>query len=149
MRLIDADELIEHAWRDKLDSRELIAGMIEKAPTVKEIPTKIPVGVYEELISQKVILDKVKTEIEKQDKWLAQAGYNAYNVDIAFNSIKRVIAESGDKTMTREEAINQLNKLKSFHNGSYGEAINFAIESIKVDMAYDLAYEEVESEDEE
>ena len=54
-----------------------------------------------------------------------------------------------EKTMTREEAINQLNKLKSFHNGSYGEAINFAIESIKVDMAYDLAYEKVESEDEE
>ena len=43
---------------------------------------------------KKDVLDKVKTEIEKQDKWLAQAGYNAYNVDIAFNSIKRVIAES-------------------------------------------------------
>ena len=41
MRLIDADELIEHAWRDKLDSRELIAEMIEKAPTIKEIPTSI------------------------------------------------------------------------------------------------------------
>lgn len=48
--------------------------------------------------------------------------------------------------MTREEAIKQLKKLKSFHNGSYGEAINFAIESIKVDMAYDLAYEEAESD---
>ena len=40
------------------------------------------------------VIDKIKAEIEKQDKWLAQAGYNAYNVDIAFNSIKRVIAES-------------------------------------------------------
>lgn len=50
------------------------------------------------------------------------------------------------KTMTREEAIKQLNKLKSFHNGSYGEAVNFAIESIKVDMAYDLAYEDAESD---
>ena len=50
------------------------------------------------------------------------------------------------KTMTREEAIKQLKKLKSFHNGSYGEALNFAIESIKVDMAYDLAYERVESD---
>lgn len=94
MRLIDADELIEHAWRDKLDSRELIAEMIEKAPTIKEIPTRISISMYEELISQKVILDKVKDEIKKQDKWLAQAGYNAYNVDIAFNSIKRVISES-------------------------------------------------------
>jgi ribosomal protein S27E len=51
MRLIDADELIEHAWRDKLDSRELIAEMIEKAPTIKEIPTKIPINVFEQLIS--------------------------------------------------------------------------------------------------
>lgn len=96
MRLIDADELIEHAWRDKLDSRELIAEMIEKAPTIKKIPIKIPVDidVFEKLISQEPVLDKVKAEIDTQDKWLAQAGYNAYNVDIAFNSIKRVIAES-------------------------------------------------------
>ena len=33
MRPIDADELLEHVWRDKLDSRELIAQMIEDAPT--------------------------------------------------------------------------------------------------------------------
>jgi hypothetical protein len=33
-RLIDADELIEHAWRDRLDSRERIAEMIENAPTI-------------------------------------------------------------------------------------------------------------------
>ena len=39
MRLIDADELMEHAYRDKLDSRELIAQMIENAPTVKAIST--------------------------------------------------------------------------------------------------------------
>ena len=52
MRLIDADELIEHVWRDKLDSRELIAEMIEKAPTIKEISTKIPIDVFEKLISQ-------------------------------------------------------------------------------------------------
>lgn len=40
------------------------------------------------------VLGKIRDEIDTQDKWLAQAGYNAYNVDIAFNSIKRVIAES-------------------------------------------------------
>lgn len=52
MRLIDADELIEHAWRDKLDSRELIVEMIEKAPTIKEIPTKIkiPIDMFERLL---------------------------------------------------------------------------------------------------
>ena len=40
------------------------------------------------------VLDKIRAEIETQEKWLAQAGYNAYNVDIAFNSIKLVLAES-------------------------------------------------------
>ena len=50
MRLIDADELIEHAWRDRLDSRELIVEMITKAPTIKEIPTKIPTHIFEYLL---------------------------------------------------------------------------------------------------
>lgn len=34
MRPIDADELLEHVYRDRLDSRELIAAMINNAPTV-------------------------------------------------------------------------------------------------------------------
>lgn len=63
MRMIDADELMEHAWRDKLDSRELIAEMIVKAPTIKEIPTKIPIGIFEKLVSQEPILNKIRTEI--------------------------------------------------------------------------------------
>ena len=33
-RLIDADELLEHVWRDKLDSRELIAKMIDNAQII-------------------------------------------------------------------------------------------------------------------
>lgn len=36
MRLIDADALIERAYRERLDSRELIAQMIESAPTITE-----------------------------------------------------------------------------------------------------------------
>lgn len=36
MRLIDADELMEHVWRDKLDSRELIAEMINNAHTITD-----------------------------------------------------------------------------------------------------------------
>ncbi len=36
MRLIDADELMEHVCRDRLDSRERIAKMIEDAPTCFE-----------------------------------------------------------------------------------------------------------------
>ena len=36
MRLIDADELIEHVWRDRVDSRERIANLVESMPTIKE-----------------------------------------------------------------------------------------------------------------
>ena len=43
------------------------------------------------------VLDKIRTEINRQEKWLLQAGYTAYNVDIAFDAIKSVVAESEDK----------------------------------------------------
>ena len=39
MRLIDADELIEHIWRDRLDSRERIADLVESMPTIKAVLT--------------------------------------------------------------------------------------------------------------
>lgn len=32
--LLDGDELLEHAWRDRLDSRERIAEMIENMPPI-------------------------------------------------------------------------------------------------------------------
>ncbi len=35
MRLIDANELMEHVWRDRVDSREAIAAMVNNAPTVR------------------------------------------------------------------------------------------------------------------
>lgn len=35
--------------------------------------------------------NKVRAEIEAQEKWLAEAGCNAYNVSIAFESIKRAL----------------------------------------------------------
>lgn len=38
-------------------------------------------------------LDEVRTEIERQEKWLMDTGYNACSVDIAFDAIKSVIAE--------------------------------------------------------
>lgn len=60
MRLVDADELLEHAWKDKLDSRELIAEMISSAPTVKEIPTTIPINIFERLLASN----------RKRGKWI-------------------------------------------------------------------------------
>jgi len=38
MRLINADELIEHVWRDRVDSRERIAKLVESMPTIKAVP---------------------------------------------------------------------------------------------------------------
>jgi len=35
-------------------------------------------------------LDLIRAEIDRQGKWLLQAGYTAYNVDIAFDAIKSV-----------------------------------------------------------
>ena len=45
-------------------------------------------------IKELEVLDKIRAEIEKQEKWLLQAGYTAYNVDIALDDIKAVVAES-------------------------------------------------------
>ncbi len=46
MRPIDATELMEHVWRDKLDSRELIADMVKRAPTLhgEELLSLMPHG---------------------------------------------------------------------------------------------------------
>lgn len=40
------------------------------------------------------VLDKIRVEIDKQAKWLLQAGYTTYNVDIALDAIKAIVAES-------------------------------------------------------
>lgn len=40
------------------------------------------------------IIEQIRTEINRQEKWLLQAGYTAYNVDIAFDAIKAVLAKS-------------------------------------------------------
>lgn len=37
------------------------------------------------------ILDKIRAEIDRQEKWLLQAGCNTYNVDIAFDAIKSAV----------------------------------------------------------
>lgn len=47
-----------------------------------------------EAVENGIPLDNLRAEIERQEKWLLQAGYTAYNVDIAFNSIKLVLEES-------------------------------------------------------
>lgn len=43
------------------------------------------------------VLDKISAEIEREEDWLKIAGYNAYNVYIAFNSIKRVLKQEDEE----------------------------------------------------
>ena len=43
------------------------------------------------------MLDKIRAEIDKQEKWLLQAGYTAYNVDIALDAIKSVVTERSEE----------------------------------------------------
>ena len=44
MRLIDADELMERVWRERLDTRERIAEMIESMPTVNRTVRFVPIS---------------------------------------------------------------------------------------------------------
>ena len=63
---------------------------------MEEIDFIQPKKTVDKLISVNV-LNKIRAEIDRQEKWLLQAGYIAYNVDIAFDAIKSVVAGSGDK----------------------------------------------------
>lgn len=58
----------------------------EKKLSKKELKNILQKGMNAELNVNKII-----AEIDFQEKWLLSAGYNAYNIDIAFNSIKNRI----------------------------------------------------------
>lgn len=49
---------------------------------------------YCEAIRNGTPLDKIRAEIERQEKWLLQAGCTAYNVDIALDAIKSAVTGS-------------------------------------------------------
>jgi hypothetical protein len=51
------------------------------------------------------LIGEVKEELERQRKWLFKAGYNAYNIDVAFDTIKSLLKEAEQETssdMTKE-----------------------------------------------
>lgn len=92
MRLTDKDELIEHAYRDRLDSRELIAKMIENAPTVKAIPVE----------SIEMLLKGMRIGIRNQSKEIESiygqgTGWRDYSVGYisAISFIEGWLAERG------------------------------------------------------
>lgn len=55
------------------------------------IAVKLLENALNRIEEQDHILDMVQAEVEAQEKWLMEAGYNAYNVSIAFESIKRAL----------------------------------------------------------
>lgn len=81
---------------------------IQKLPSVNpQEPFKpmVEIDLYS-VIKQKYIerdvLDKIRAEINRQEKWLLQAGYTAYNADIAFDTIKSVLAKSEESNEIHE-----------------------------------------------
>ena len=44
------------------------------------------------------LLNQIRAEVEAQEKWLAEAGYNAYNVSVAFGAIKHALGKLGQDT---------------------------------------------------
>ena len=89
MRLVDADSLMEHVWRDRLDSRELIAAMIKNAPTIKEIPTKIPLETFERLFLKNGIVEvlrKIRQIIAEDQQHVERQAKSSYNdIDFGIN----------------------------------------------------------------
>ena len=88
------------SYSDPLNVLTEVRDKIRELPSVtphEQFKPMVEIDLYS-VIKQKYIerevLDKIRAEIEEQEKWLLQAGYNTYNVDIAFNSIKRALAES-------------------------------------------------------
>ena len=49
------------------------------------------------IYAQTAIVDKIRAEIDRQEKWLSQAGYTPYNTDIAFDAIRSALAERSDE----------------------------------------------------
>ena len=77
MTIIDADKFLSYLIYSKhIDG--LTCGEVKKAVEMSKVD----------------VLDKIRDEIDKQEKWLLQAGCTACNVDIALDAIKSVVAES-------------------------------------------------------
>ena len=78
---------------EAIDLLDNLNGMIEDSRN-SDYDTALQMAI--KALLQEPVLDKVKTEIDRQEKWLLQlhTGYTAYNVDIAFSAIKSVLKES-------------------------------------------------------
>jgi len=86
MRLIDADELMEHVGRDKLDSRELIMQMVENAKTIN--PNSIWEKKYREILRKKK--DEYRPAERDSDWWYNRKTGIIDGLEIAFEAFKEI-----------------------------------------------------------
>ena len=77
---------------DAISIMNVIVHMLEPQYDTDRIEDAVEIAI--KALEQESIFDKIRAEINRQEKWLLQAGYTAYNVDIAFDAIKSVVAES-------------------------------------------------------
>ena len=78
--------IVDDAESHIIEALNIAVEALEQEPMVE-------IDLYS-VIKQKYIerdvLDKIRAEIDREGKWLMQAGYTAYNVDIAFDAIKNI-----------------------------------------------------------
>ncbi len=77
---------------EAIDLLDNLIGMVEDNHN-SDYDTALQMAIkalLQEPIFDKIIAEII-AEIDREEKWLMQAGYNAYNVDIAFSAIKSVL----------------------------------------------------------
>lgn len=86
MRLIDVDNLMDHAGRDRLDSRELIFQMIENAPTVD------PKAICEEAFTKALVEKKERFRPTERDSdwWYNRKAGIIDGLEIAYETFKEL-----------------------------------------------------------
>ena len=102
MRLIDADELMEHVWRDKLNSRELIAAMIENAPTINNTVTDATpksaemksYATYIEIIN--ALIDKNESDSYELIQMVDDISSSDFNYSLACKYLERLHIRTRD-----------------------------------------------------
>ena len=91
-RLIDACNLMEHAGRDRLDSRELIFQMIENAPT--EDPKAICEEEFTKALREKK--EQFRPTERDSDWWYNRKAGIVDGLEIAYETFKELFSEKGE-----------------------------------------------------
>lgn len=102
--LIGLTDIFANHTRQKVRNRQMAKrDFIHKDNFWVDLQVQTPISIAMErntITEQEIVkpyLGQIRTEIDRQQKWLLQAGYTAYNVDIALDAIKAVVAEGSNK----------------------------------------------------